>query len=222
MQRGQGEAVNDALTEKQAAILSFIGDRISSNGRPPSLVEIAKQMGVTSPNAAREHIIVLARKGYVHRDKGRWRSLRITEKTVSVRHTKPKAQPVHRGVDDEWRYRFNDATSTRDSLRALIAHMAACRLSGAELRVIDALLPKSDGARPVPTSLGELAASTGIVRRTVSRALANLGAHGFVKKAGVGVLGSSVWVVTLPVAPDEDGPTEDVCLDNAHDLVDGE
>ncbi|NOZ52327.1 MAG: repressor LexA [Gammaproteobacteria bacterium] len=53
------------LTKRQAQILAFIRNEVAANGMPPTVVEIASAMGVSSTHGIRQHLQALARKGAV-------------------------------------------------------------------------------------------------------------------------------------------------------------
>lgn len=66
------------LTSRQQEILQFVRDRIEATGLPPTRIEIAQQFGFRSPNAAEEHLKVLARKGVLELMPGASRGIRLT------------------------------------------------------------------------------------------------------------------------------------------------
>jgi SOS-response transcriptional repressor LexA len=51
------------LTRRQEEILNLIRECIETTGLPPTRVEIAQHFGFSSPNAAGQHLKVLAKKG---------------------------------------------------------------------------------------------------------------------------------------------------------------
>lgn len=53
------------LTRQQWRILSFIRSFRTRNGYTPSRLDICAQFAFKSPNAAQEHVVALARKGYI-------------------------------------------------------------------------------------------------------------------------------------------------------------
>ena len=65
------------LTERQQEIFDFVKKQISTTGMPPTRVEIAREIGFKSPNAAEEHLKALARKGYIEMLSGTSRGIRI-------------------------------------------------------------------------------------------------------------------------------------------------
>lgn len=65
------------LTPRQQEILQLIRDRIEATGLPPTRAEIAHEFGFRSPNAAEEHIKVLAKKGVLELLPGASRGIRL-------------------------------------------------------------------------------------------------------------------------------------------------
>lgn len=69
------------LTARQQEIFDFVKKHIEETGMPPTRVEIAKEIGFKSPNAAEEHLKALARKGYIEMLSGTSRGIRILVET---------------------------------------------------------------------------------------------------------------------------------------------
>lgn len=67
------------LTARQQQILGFIKDYMESNGYPPTRVDIARELGFKSPNAAEDHLRALARKGAIEMIPGASRGIRLPE-----------------------------------------------------------------------------------------------------------------------------------------------
>ena len=67
------------LTKRQQEILQLIRDRINDTGLPPTRAEIAQEFGFRSPNAAEEHLKVLARKGVLELLPGASCGIRLTK-----------------------------------------------------------------------------------------------------------------------------------------------
>ncbi|EEV24614.1 LexA repressor [Actinobacillus minor 202] len=65
------------LTARQQEIFEFVKNHITTTGMPPTRVEIAREIGFKSPNAAEEHLKALARKGYIEMLSGTSRGIRI-------------------------------------------------------------------------------------------------------------------------------------------------
>src|SRR5690606_15234535 len=66
-----------ALTPRQQEILELIKQHIADTGFPPTRMEIARQLGFRSPNAAEEHLKALARKGVIELTSGASRGIRL-------------------------------------------------------------------------------------------------------------------------------------------------
>lgn len=68
------------LTEKQGVIFNYIRDCIEQTGYPPTVREIAQQFKFKSPRAASDHLAAIERKGYINKDPGAARGLRLVER----------------------------------------------------------------------------------------------------------------------------------------------
>lgn len=53
------------LTSRQSEVLASIRDYIERHGFPPTIAELTTLLGIRSPNAARDHLRTLARKGVI-------------------------------------------------------------------------------------------------------------------------------------------------------------
>jgi repressor LexA len=79
MQTRPGDHVDDVkepLTDRQKAVLEFIGQSIESRGYPPTLREIGEHMGIRSTNGVNDHLKALEKKGYLEREDLKSRALR--------------------------------------------------------------------------------------------------------------------------------------------------
>ena len=56
------------LTDRQHEVLDIIQKSLREKGFPPTLREIAKQMGIRSTNGVNDHLRALERKGYLRRE----------------------------------------------------------------------------------------------------------------------------------------------------------
>jgi len=65
------------LTDRQAAILTFIKQFAQDHGYPPTIPEIQQEFDIKSPNGVNNHIKALTRKGYIKRNFSRARALEI-------------------------------------------------------------------------------------------------------------------------------------------------
>ncbi len=55
----------ERLTEKQERVLKFIFEFVRDNGIPPTIREIMKGLGFSSPRPVQDHLKILQRKGYL-------------------------------------------------------------------------------------------------------------------------------------------------------------
>lgn len=69
------------LTARQQQVLDFIRRYSLSNGYPPTRVDIARELGFRSPNAAEDHLRALARKGAIEMIPGASRGIRLPDAT---------------------------------------------------------------------------------------------------------------------------------------------
>lgn len=69
------------LPEKQKRVLEII-IHACERGYPPTLDEIRSELGVKSDNGIRNHIKALVSKGYLKRDKGIARGIRVLERAT--------------------------------------------------------------------------------------------------------------------------------------------
>jgi repressor LexA len=67
------------LTETQQAILNLIGERIASEGMPPSQTEIARAFGFRGVRGAQYHLEALEAAGAIQRVPGRARGIRLVQ-----------------------------------------------------------------------------------------------------------------------------------------------
>ncbi len=65
------------LTPRQEEILNLIKEWIETTGLPPTRAEIAGRFGFSSPNAAEQHLKVLAKKGVLDLVPGTSRGIRL-------------------------------------------------------------------------------------------------------------------------------------------------
>ena len=67
------------LTKRQEEILDFIFGRVRDEGFPPTLKEIAERFALASPNAARDNVLALERKGFLKRTGVKSRALSLAQ-----------------------------------------------------------------------------------------------------------------------------------------------
>ena len=65
------------LTERQQGILDFIDQQNRERGYPPSVREIGKAVGLTSPSTVHSHLSTLQKLGYLRRDPSKPRAIEV-------------------------------------------------------------------------------------------------------------------------------------------------
>lgn len=65
------------ISEAQARIYNFLRERIQTDGVPPSVREICTATGIRSTSTVHYHLKALENAGYISRDEGLNRSIRI-------------------------------------------------------------------------------------------------------------------------------------------------
>lgn len=71
------------LTARQQQVLTFIKTHVVTHGYPPTRVDIARELGFRSPNAAEDHLKALARKGAIEMIPGASRGIRLPADTTT-------------------------------------------------------------------------------------------------------------------------------------------
>ncbi|MGE0614030.1 MAG: transcriptional repressor LexA [Bacteriovoracia bacterium] len=77
-----------SLTEKQAKVLAFIENEITRAGRPPTLRDIAKHLGLRAVGTVQDHVAALLRKGFLQKEEGTVCGLRPSY------HSEARAIPI--------------------------------------------------------------------------------------------------------------------------------
>lgn len=70
------------LTGRQREILDYLAACIKRSGYVPSVREIGRALGLSSPSTVHQHLSALERKGYIKRYDDRMRVLQIMDRTV--------------------------------------------------------------------------------------------------------------------------------------------
>ncbi len=86
------------LTDTQQAILALIGERIASEGVPPSQSEIATAFGFSGVRAAQYHLEALEQAGAIRRRPGRARGIQLV--TPHIQDVPDDATKPDPGTDD--------------------------------------------------------------------------------------------------------------------------
>ena len=72
------------LSRRQEEMLQYIRDVVGRHGFPPSIREIGDALGLQSTSTVAHHLKVLQRKGYLHRDPGRPRTMEVLPDPATV------------------------------------------------------------------------------------------------------------------------------------------
>lgn len=67
------------LTDKQQRVLDVIRGAMRDVGHPPTVREIGKQIGVQSSCTVQRHLDALEKKGFIRRDRYKYRSIELTD-----------------------------------------------------------------------------------------------------------------------------------------------
>jgi repressor LexA len=78
----------DPLTARQHEALAYIADYTTANGYPPTFRELCKGLGMSSTNAANDHLKALEKKGYIERKALASRAIRVTPAGRDALHTR--------------------------------------------------------------------------------------------------------------------------------------
>lgn len=75
------------LTARQAEIFEYLKRSVAERGFPPTVAEIAQYFGMRSPNAAAQHLRLIAQKSFIVIEPGRSRGIRIQEAPAAAQIT---------------------------------------------------------------------------------------------------------------------------------------
>ena len=75
---------NRTLSQKQAEILEQIERVIAQTGRPPTYRDLAKAAGYSAVGTVQDHVAALIRKGFLVREQGLSRGIRLAHQTGSI------------------------------------------------------------------------------------------------------------------------------------------
>jgi len=87
----------ERLTKRQVEILECVSESRANRGYSPTIREIANHLGLSSVSTVAEHISSLEKKGLIHRERDRARSILLTRKgeaLLSSRISRGQAIPL--------------------------------------------------------------------------------------------------------------------------------
>jgi REP element-mobilizing transposase RayT len=103
-----------ALTQRQRTVLRFLQQFSRDKGFPPTLREIGSGIGLPNVAAVRGHLAALEKKGYIAKDSGKARSIRIIRSPSIISRLKRKLHEVAHTDDGViHRIRYGIAVVTR-------------------------------------------------------------------------------------------------------------
>lgn len=90
----------EELTDRQSTVLRFIERSLTATGYPPTLREIGTQLGISSTNGVNDHLKALMRKGYLAKESGKSRTLKLLQpkSPPKVDKTSIEAIPIFRSL----------------------------------------------------------------------------------------------------------------------------
>ncbi|MDA2936443.1 transcriptional repressor LexA [Patescibacteria group bacterium AH-259-L05] len=80
---------NNKTTPRQKLVLQIIYNAIKSSGFPPTLADLREALNVVSNQGVLEHLAALEKKGFIKREHGSARGIRILPKTFKLLNLKP-------------------------------------------------------------------------------------------------------------------------------------
>jgi repressor LexA len=87
-QSSSGDSSNNEgtplLAPKQAEVLAYIESEISRQGRPPTYRDIARHCGYDAVGTVQDHVRALIRKGFLQKEPGVARGIRLAHRTESI------------------------------------------------------------------------------------------------------------------------------------------
>jgi repressor LexA len=79
--------MSKSLTDRQREVLDFIRKEIKKISLPPTVREIGEHFGIASPRGVSDHLAALEKKGYIVRDAGKSRAIKLTSKATHIKMT---------------------------------------------------------------------------------------------------------------------------------------
>ena len=77
--RTQSGKSSEDLSERQLQVLTFIKEKVTERGYPPSVREIGEALGLSSPSTVHSHLSALVKAGLLRRDPSKPRAIEVLE-----------------------------------------------------------------------------------------------------------------------------------------------
>lgn len=87
------------LTRRQEQIVGFLRSHFEAYQRMPTIRELMKYLGVTSPNGVKCHLDALERKGVIERHPHTARGIRLVEVDTELKRLRAFKEFVHGELD---------------------------------------------------------------------------------------------------------------------------
>ena len=88
----------DDLSERQLQVLTFIKEKVTERGYPPSVREIGEALGLSSPSTVHSHLSALVRAGLLRRDPSKPRAIEVLDPHTRASRPKVSRQATMRDV----------------------------------------------------------------------------------------------------------------------------
>ncbi len=114
----------EKLTKRQLAVYEFIRDKIRGRGYGPTVREIGKQFGISSPNGVMCHLKALERKGVITREPNMSRAIQLAAEPAYQKGLplagRIAAGVLHEAIEQDERVDFGEMfNSTNKNMFAL-------------------------------------------------------------------------------------------------------
>jgi len=115
---------NHVLTWRQRKVLQVIRESVQQRGYPPSMREIGEAVGLTSTSSVSYQLSILQKKGYLHRDVGRPRTVELRLPGHPAVRPEPNREP-NRDDDEAGEIPGFDIPSREAAYVPLVGRIAA-------------------------------------------------------------------------------------------------
>src|SRR5436305_4807200 len=116
---------NHVLTWRQRKVLQVIRESVQQRGYPPSMREIGEAVGLTSTSSVSYQLSTLQKKGYLHRDVGRPRTVEVRLPGHPAVRPEPSRETTSREDDETGDIPGGDIPSQEAAYVPLVGRIAA-------------------------------------------------------------------------------------------------